>query len=109
MVTISELGSGTDPNNANIAKIKFTVRTAGQYKISVLIGSSHIAGSPFFKTFIPGPVDARRSRLIRPASTVVCSAGAPTLLHIEPRDEYGNACVFDTDEEHVRVSRTLIK
>lgn len=46
-----------------------SVRTAGQYKISVLIGSSHIAGSPFYKTFIPGPIDARRSRLIRPAST----------------------------------------
>lgn len=50
--------------------MKFSVvRTAGQYKISVLIGSSHIAGSPFFKTFIPGSMDARRSRLIRPAST----------------------------------------
>lgn len=62
-------GSETDPSNANIAKVKFTVRTAGQYKISVLIGASHIAGSPFFKTFIPGSMDARRSRLIRPAST----------------------------------------
>lgn len=103
MVTISELGSEMDPNKANVAKVKFTVRTAGQYKISVLIGSSHIAGSPFFKTFIPGPMDARRSRLIRPASTVVCCAGAPTLLHIEPRDEYGNACVFDADAEPTKV------
>lgn len=104
VVTISELGSETDPNNANIAIVKFTVRTAGQYKISVLIGSSHIAGSPFFKTFIPGPMDARRSRLIRPASTVVCCAGAPTLLHIEPRDEYGNACVFDSDTDPIKVN-----
>lgn len=104
VVTISELGSGTDPNNANIAKVKFTVRAAGQYKISVLIGTSHIAGSPFLKTFVPGSVDARRSRLIRPASTVVCCAGAPTLLHIEPRDEFGNACVFECDKDPVKVS-----
>lgn len=105
MVTISELGSSTDPNNANIAKVKFTVRTAGQYKISVLIGSSHIAGSPFTKTFIPGPMDARRSRFIRPASTVVCCAGAPTLMHIEPRDEFGNACIFGPDHDPVKVYR----
>ena len=102
MVTISELGSSTDPNNANIAKVKFTVRTAGQYKIAVLIGSSHIAGSPFIKTFVPGTMDARRSRLVRPASTVVCCAGAPTLLHIEPRDEFGNACVFGTDDDPIK-------
>lgn len=107
MVTISELGSSTDPNNANIAKVKFTVRTAGQYKISVLIGSSHIAGSPFFRTFIPGAVDARRSRLVRPASTVVCCAGSPTLLHIEPRDEYGNACIFENDDDPVKVINFL--
>lgn len=95
VVTISELGSEMDPNEGNVAKVKFTVRTAGQYKISLLIGTSHIAGSPFFKTFTPGPMDARRSRLIRPASTVVCCAGAPTQLHIEPRDEFGNACLFE--------------
>ncbi|XP_310176.3 apoptosis-resistant E3 ubiquitin protein ligase 1 isoform X2 [Anopheles gambiae] len=102
IVTISELGSPTDPNNANIARVKFTVRTAGQYKISVLIGSSHIAGSPFTKTFAPGPMDARRSRLIRPASTVVCCAGAPTFLHIEPRDEHGNTCQFEADCDPIK-------
>lgn len=36
--TVSELGSPTDPNNANIAKVKFTVRTSGVYNISVMIG-----------------------------------------------------------------------
>lgn len=108
VVTISELGSPTDPNNANIAKVKFTVRTAGQYKISVLIGSSHIAGSPFAKSFIPGPIDAKRSRFIRPATTVICCAGSPTLLHIEPRDEFGNACVFDDNEDPVKGYRVDI-
>lgn len=63
VVTISELGSATDANNANEAKVKFTVRTAGLYKISILIGSSHIAGSPFNKTFLPAKMDPRRSRL----------------------------------------------
>ncbi|XP_068151337.1 apoptosis-resistant E3 ubiquitin protein ligase 1 isoform X2 [Drosophila tropicalis] len=99
VVTISELGSSTDPNNANIAKVKFTVRTAGQYKISVLIGASHIAGSPFLRNFLPGAIDARRSRFVRPASTVICCAGSPTMMHIEPRDEFGNACLFDQSDE----------
>lgn len=100
------MGSGTDPNKANIAKVKFTVRTAGQYKISVMIGSNHIGGSPFTRTFVPGPIDARRSRLVRPASTVVCCAGAATMLHIEPRDKYGNVCVFEADDEPSQVSKT---
>lgn len=102
VVTISELGSSTDPNNANIAKVKFTVRTAGQYKISVLIGASHIAGSPFLRNFLPGAIDARRSRFIRPASTVICCASAPTLMHIEPRDEFGNACVFEQSDDALK-------
>lgn len=93
VVTISELGSSTDPNEANIAKVKFTVRTAGEYQIAVLIGSNHVGGSPFVKTFLPAAMDARRSRLVRPANTLVCCAGTPTLLHIEPKDEFGNACL----------------
>lgn len=60
VVAISELGSSTDPNNANEAKVKFTVRTAGQYKISIMIGSIHIAGSPFTKTFIPSSMSPTR-------------------------------------------------
>lgn len=75
VVAISELGSSTDPNNANEAKVKFTVRTAGSYKISIMIGSSHIAGSPFTKTFIPSTCSPTRSRLIRPSSIVVCQEG----------------------------------
>ncbi|XP_032294050.1 apoptosis-resistant E3 ubiquitin protein ligase 1 isoform X4 [Drosophila virilis] len=108
VVTISELGSSTDPNNANIAKVKFTVRTAGQYKISVLIGASHIAGSPFVRNFLPGAIDPRRSRFIRPASTLICCASAPTLMHIEPRDEFGNACLFEQSDEAVQGYRVAI-
>ncbi|CAG9797240.1 unnamed protein product [Chironomus riparius] len=102
VVVISELGSSTDPNNANEAKVKFSVRTAGQYKISIMIGSTHIAGSPFFKQFIPGPMCANRSRLIRSTSIVVCQAGLPNVLHIEPRDEYGNICNFDNDSDPIK-------
>ncbi|CRK94157.1 CLUMA_CG007676, isoform A [Clunio marinus] len=97
VVAISELGSSTNPNNANEAKVKFTVRTAGQYKISIMIGSSHIAGSPFTKTFMPSSISPTRSRLIRPASIVVCQEGLPNLLYVEPRDEFGNICSYDTD------------
>ncbi|XP_023163866.1 apoptosis-resistant E3 ubiquitin protein ligase 1 isoform X4 [Drosophila hydei] len=108
VVTISELGSSTDPNNANIAKVKFTVRTAGQYNISVLIGASHIAGSPFVRNFLPGAIDPRRSRFIRPASTLICCASAPTLMHIEPRDEFGNACLFEQSDEALQGYRVAI-
>lgn len=103
VVVLSELGSESNPNNANVAKVKFTVRTAGQYKISVMIGSSQVAGSPFVRNFLPGPIDPSKSRLVRPANTVVCCASAATLLHIEPRDEFGNGCTFNGDIDAIRV------
>lgn len=99
VVAISELGSSTDPNNANEAKVKFTVRTAGQYTISIMIGSIHIAGSPFTKTFIPSSISPTRSRLVRPASIVVCQEGLPNILHIEPRDEFGNICNYESNSD----------
>ncbi|XP_055309556.1 apoptosis-resistant E3 ubiquitin protein ligase 1 isoform X2 [Sitodiplosis mosellana] len=102
VMVLSELGSESNPNNANVAKVKFTVRTAGQYKISVMIGSSHIAGSPFVRNFLPGPIDATKSRLVRPANTVVCCASAATLLYIEPRDEFGNGCTFKREIDAIR-------
>lgn len=58
VATLSELG-GTDPSAANVAVVKFTVRHAGQYKISVIIGSCHVHGSPFVKTFLPGKLFLR--------------------------------------------------
>lgn len=107
MVVLSELGSESNPNNANVAKVKFTVRIAGQYLISVMIGTSHIAGSPFVRTFLPGPIEASKSRLVRPANTVVCCASAATLLYIEPRDEFGNGCAFKNDVDAIKVSAFL--
>lgn len=49
-------------------------------------------------------MDARRSRLTRPATTVICCAGAPTLLHIEPRDEFGNSCIFGLNDDPTKVN-----
>jgi apoptosis-resistant E3 ubiquitin protein ligase 1 len=98
VITISELGSN-DPNSANEAKVKFTTRVAGQYKITVMVGSTHIAGSPFTKTFLPSCISPTRSRLIRPASIVVCQEGLPNILYIEPRDEFGNICNYDTSAD----------
>ncbi|XP_023722301.1 apoptosis-resistant E3 ubiquitin protein ligase 1 isoform X3 [Cryptotermes secundus] len=97
VATLSELG-GTDPSAANVAVVKFTVRHAGQYKISVIIGSCHIHGSPFVKTFLPGPPDPNKSVFVRHSSTVVCTAGIPHSLAIEPRDEFNNLCLFHSDE-----------
>lgn len=94
VITVSELGAAVDANQeANMAKVKFPVRAAGAYHIAVTIGSIHVAGSPFVKTFLPGPIDARRTRLVRPANTLVCCAGIITMLHIEPCDEFGNSCL----------------
>lgn len=40
MTAVIELGSG-DPSQAHTARIKFTVRIAGVYTISVLIGEKY--------------------------------------------------------------------
>lgn len=67
-----------------------------------MIGSSHIAGSPFYKNFVPGPMCSNRSRLVRAASIVVCQVGLPNILHIEPRDDFGNICSFDNDLDPIK-------
>ncbi|XP_063222883.1 apoptosis-resistant E3 ubiquitin protein ligase 1 isoform X3 [Bacillus rossius redtenbacheri] len=97
VATVTELG-GTDPSAANVAVVKFTVRHAGQYHISVLIGSCHVQGSPFVKHFLPGPPDPNKSVFVRHSSIVVCTAGISHSLAIEPRDEYNNLCVFRSED-----------
>uniref|UniRef100_A0AAR5Q493 HECT-type E3 ubiquitin transferase n=2 Tax=Dendroctonus ponderosae TaxID=77166 RepID=A0AAR5Q493_DENPD len=94
---ITELGSPTDPNSANVAKVKFTVRHAGQYRISVMVNNQHLAGSPFFTVFVAGPAYAQRTVVIRHCSTVVCTSNVAHLLYIEPRDQYGNLCKYESD------------
>ncbi|XP_043274766.1 apoptosis-resistant E3 ubiquitin protein ligase 1 isoform X2 [Venturia canescens] len=109
VATLIELG-GTDPLAANTAVVKFTVRHAGQYRIAVLIGSCHVHGSPFLKTFLPGPPDPNKTVFVRQSSTVVCTAGIAHSMTIEPRDEYDNLCLFGSGEEptdgyHVNITR----
>ncbi|KRT81256.1 hypothetical protein AMK59_5638 [Oryctes borbonicus] len=99
MAIITELGSPTDPNSANQARVKFTVRQAGQYCITVMVGSQHVAGSPFTRGFTAGPADAQRTVVLRHCSTVVCTASVGHLLYVEPRDEYSNLCTYGPSDE----------
>jgi hypothetical protein len=82
---------------ANLVKATFTVRRAGQYHIDINLGSIPIRGSPFVKYFRPGPPDPSKTTLVRPTSMVVCTAGIPHQLLLEPRDEYGNYCSWNHD------------
>ncbi|XP_059473505.1 apoptosis-resistant E3 ubiquitin protein ligase 1 isoform X2 [Neocloeon triangulifer] len=93
VAALTELG-GADPSQANVAVVKFTVRHAGQYRVSVLIGNCHVKGSPFLKCFLPGPPDPSKTIFVRHSSTVVCTADIPHVLSIEPRDEFNNICMF---------------
>ncbi|GLV39987.1 uncharacterized protein CBL_10882 [Carabus blaptoides fortunei] len=99
IASISELGSPVDPNSANVARVKFTVRHAGKYHINVVVDTQHVPGSPFVRTFVAGPADAQRSVVLRHCSTVICTASVSHLLYIEPRDEYSNVCCFNPGED----------
>ncbi|XP_075974360.1 apoptosis-resistant E3 ubiquitin protein ligase 1 isoform X3 [Anticarsia gemmatalis] len=89
VTAVIELGSG-DPAQANTARVKFTVRTAGVYIISIMIGAVSVSGSPFRKWFSAGRVEARRSRVGRAHAALVWAAGHARALHIHPRDHYDN-------------------
>nr|XP_037870320.1 apoptosis-resistant E3 ubiquitin protein ligase 1 isoform X2 [Bombyx mori] len=86
---VIELGCG-DPAQANVARVQFTVRTAGVYLISVTIGGAGVCDSPYRKWFVAGRVEARRSRVRRPLAALVWTARSPRALHIHPRDRYDN-------------------
>ncbi|EEB18783.1 ubiquitin-protein ligase, putative [Pediculus humanus corporis] len=94
IATICQLG-GCDPNLANIARIKFTARRAGVYKISVQIDGCHVRGSPFSKVFNSGPPDPNKTQLLKQSSIVVCTLDLRYTLAIEPRDEFDNFCHFN--------------
>lgn len=88
---------GTAPTDINLVKATFTVRKAGQYHIDINLGPIPIGGSPFIKLVIPGSPDPSKTALVRPMSMVVCTAGIPHQLLLEPRDEYGNYCSWSHD------------
>ncbi|XP_046663989.1 apoptosis-resistant E3 ubiquitin protein ligase 1 [Homalodisca vitripennis] len=100
VATLVDLG-GQEPTAYNRAVCKFTVRQAGSYRLSVMVGSSHVLGSPFNKTFLPGPPDPLKTAFVRHSSTVICTAEVPHVLAIEPRDEFNNLCHFLADDDPV--------
>ncbi|XP_068632769.1 apoptosis-resistant E3 ubiquitin protein ligase 1 [Battus philenor] len=93
--TVMELGSG-DPALANTARVKFTVRTAGLYIISIMIAGVQAAGGPFRKWFAAGKPAARRSRVGRAPAALVCTAGRARALHVHPRDQFDNPAPLAT-------------
>ncbi|KAF9795811.1 hypothetical protein SFRURICE_013817 [Spodoptera frugiperda] len=97
VTAVIELGSG-DPAQANTARVKFTVRQAGVYIVSVMIGLVPVAGSPFRKWFTAGGVEARRSRVGRAHHALVFAAQHARALHVHPRDHYDNPAPL-TDHE----------
>ncbi|KAH9640015.1 hypothetical protein HF086_008110 [Spodoptera exigua] len=97
VTAVIELGSG-DPAQANTARVKFTVRQAGVYIVSVMIGLVPVAGSPFRKWFTAGRVEARRSRVGRAHHALVFAAQHARALHVHPRDHYDNPAPL-TDHE----------
>lgn len=86
-----------------MARVKFTVRQAGQYHVSVVVDAQHVPGSPFSRTFVAGPADAQRSLVLRHCSTVVCTASVSHILYVEPRDEYSNVCSYKPGEDPTKV------
>lgn len=86
-----------------MARVKFTVRHAGKYQVSVVVDAQHVPGSPFMRTFIAGPADAQRSLVLRHCSTVVCTASVSHVMYVEPRDEYCNVCSYEPGEDPTKV------
>lgn len=98
-----ELG-GTDPSDANKARVQFSVRRSGEYSIIVLVGNVHVRNSPFEKCFLPGAPESQKTSFVHHCSTVVCTEYVPYHLFIEPRDKYANVCAiepnFDPSDEY---------
>ncbi|KAK6640290.1 hypothetical protein RUM44_011976 [Polyplax serrata] len=108
IATICQLG-GSDPNQANIARIKFTARRSGLYKIAVQVNGCHVRGSPFFKNFCSGPPDPNKTQLLKHSSIVVCTSGITHSLAIEPRDEFNNLCLFNKQTLAVKGYKVTIR
>lgn len=62
----------------------------------------HVQGSPFTRTFLPGPPDANKTLFLKHSSIVVCTAGLTHTLTIEPRDEFNNVCQFRNNDDPVQ-------
>ena len=58
--------------------------------------------------FCLGPPDPGHISLVHHCSTVVCIAGQPNYILIEPRDTYHNICAFKDDEVDVHNYQIII-
>ncbi|XP_066279414.1 apoptosis-resistant E3 ubiquitin protein ligase 1-like isoform X2 [Branchiostoma lanceolatum] len=95
-----EVGS-TESSKAHTAHVTFTVRRAGTYRIVLMLGAGiHIAGSPFNKDFVPGPVVAEKTMFVHHSSTVVLTEGEFFPLVVQPRDQYENICYQTIEQNH---------
>ena len=45
---------GENPDDANLAKVSFTVHKSGDYHICIMFSARHVKGSPFVKKFEAG-------------------------------------------------------
>lgn len=91
----------------NVISVVFTVHRSGDYRVVIMIGANHIRGSPFIKTFLPGPVDVGQTVFVYHTSTVMCMEGIDHQLLVEPRDTYGNLCVSAQSLDHGNFSIAL--
>ncbi|OTF77090.1 ubiquitin protein ligase-like protein, partial [Euroglyphus maynei] len=88
-----------NPSLANVARVSFSPKKAGNYTINILIGNTftHLRGSPFtdicFEPLTPSP---HETLFVNHCSTVVCTARNLQALIIETRDRFGNLCLLDS-------------
>ncbi|CAB3984927.1 apoptosis-resistant E3 ubiquitin ligase 1-like [Paramuricea clavata] len=88
-----------DGKQRNAYCVTFHPKISGCYTISVLINGKHIHGSPFRRTFVPGPIDMSKVSILNGIDTVVVIQGVYYPLKIETRDKYENLCELEYTEE----------
>ena len=88
---------------------KFSVRIAGDYRISILYENRHIEDSPMKIEFLPEvSVDHSQSTFLRASPLISSCIGVAQDFEIEPKDRFGNKCrlqdvQFSDFEFHPRV------
>ena len=74
-----------------VANVKFSVRIAGIYTLSVKLYNEHIKNSPFIKRFVANKCDPKHCRIQTAGlNTLFVVHGVPLVILIESRDQYDN-------------------
>lgn len=95
---VIELG-GEKSAAANLARVSFKVRYAGKYRIDITVNGTKIKGSPYYKTFLPGPPDSKKTVIVKFTSIMVAVENVLSKLSVEPRDEFSNTCIHNNAYE----------